>query len=71
MPRLHKAQYKNWHYGSERSQDLHDATQNLEHGIFQTGKKKKKKKELQNMSRNIYDVFKIMFAHHVQNTPKM
>ena len=49
--RLHKAQYKNLHYGSERSQDSqvwHHATQNLEHGIFQTGGKKKKK-ELQNV----------------------
>ena len=32
--RLHKVQYRNRHYGSERLQDLHCASENPKLGIF-------------------------------------
>ena len=38
VQRLPKMQYKNWHYGSKRSRDLHMHQQKPELSIFQTGK---------------------------------
>ena len=64
--RLHKAQYRNWHYDSKMLQYLHVPHKNNkipELGIFWTGEK---------MSRNMCDHFLCACAKSlgVQNTPK-
>ena len=53
---LHKTQYRNWHYGSQRSRDLHMSHRNPRTGHILDRKTNK----LQNMFRNIYDHFLLL-----------
>ena len=64
VPRLDKAQYRNWHYGSARSWDLH-----MCHGKPRTGHILDwTTNEPQNMPRNIYDCFVLFFQFsHTEN----
>ena len=51
---LCKMQYRNWHYSSKKSRDLHRCHQKPRTGLIPDWKMNK----LQNMSRNIYDHLK-------------